>query len=336
MSLRPCAKAPDGSDIACVTIGDDQLQATIISFGACLKDLRLKSFDYPLVLGFKKVEDYITNAAYFGAVVGRNANRIAKGKCVLEGHALKLTMAENDQHQLHGGPNGSSFRNWKLVSATANQVVLQDNLPDGHMGFPGHLAVQVTYTVEHNVLDVKIEATTDQTTLCNFALHNYFNLDNTLTLKDHYLSVAANTYLATDTSGIPLGHEASVANTDKDYLQLKSLDGLAQKPSLDHNFCINHFSGKLKPVALLQSRLSGISMQLFSCEAGLQVYDAAHVNVNAQEALHARPYTAYAALALEPQGWPNAANEGAFPSVVLHPKDVYSQHTRFAFDIDAH
>jgi len=165
MSLRPCAKAPDGSDITCVTIGDDQLQATIISFGACLKDLRLKSFDYPLVLGFKKVEDYITNAAYFGAVVGRNANRIAKGKCVLEGHALKLTMAENDQHQLHGGPNGSSFRNWKLVSATANQVVLQDNLPDGHMGFPGHLAVQVTYTVEHNVLDVKIEATTDQTTL---------------------------------------------------------------------------------------------------------------------------------------------------------------------------
>ena len=159
--------------------------------------------------------------------------------------------------------------------------------------------------------------------------------DNTLTLNDHYLSVAANTYLPTDVGGIPLGHEASLANSDIDYRQLKSLDGLAQKPSLDHNFCISHFSGKLKPLALLQSRLSGISMQLFSAEAGLQVYDAAYMNVSAQEGLHGRPYVAYSALALEPQGWPNAANESAFPGVVLHPTDSYSQHTRFIFDTDA-
>lgn len=335
MNMGSCAKAPDGSDIICVTIGDDQLQATVTTFGACLKDLRLKNVDYPLVLGFKEVEAYVTNGAYMGAVVGRNANRIAHGHCVLQGQPLALTTGAHEQHQLHGGPQGSSFRNWQLVSVTANQLVLKDTLPHGHMGFPGQLTVQIIYTVEHNVLDVKIEAITDQATLCNFALHNYFNLDNTLTLNDHYLSIAADTYLPTDVGGIPLGHEASLANTDKDYRQLKSLDGLAQRLPLDHNFCINHYTGKLKPVALLQSRRSGVSMQLFSTEAGLQVYDAAYMKVSAQQTLHGRSYQAYSALALEPQGWPNAANEGAFPSVVLHPTDRYSQHTQFIFNTQA-
>ena len=332
MSLGPCAKAPDGSDIICVTIGDDQLKATVISFGACLKDLRLKNFDYPLVLGFKDIEDYITNAAYLGAVVGRNANRIAHGQCVLEGQPLSFTMGANDQHQLHGGPQGSSFRNWQLVSETTNQIVLQDNLPHGHMGFPGNLAVQITYTVEHNVLDVKIEASTDQTTLCNFALHNYFNLDNSLNLSHHILTVGAATYLPTDLTGIPMGHETLVAHTEFDYRHGKCLENICINSSLDHNFCIANKAGVERPSAHLKSRSSGVSLELFSTEVGLQIYDAAHVDVLAHKTLHRRRYGPCSGLAMEPQGWPNAANESAFPSTILYPSELYSQTTRYQFD----
>jgi len=332
MSIKDCAKAPDGSDIITVTIGNNQLQATIISFGACLQDLRFKHFDFPLVLGYADITDYISNASYFGAVVGRNTNRIAQGCCRLNGQELHLTKAINHQHQLHGGPNGSSFRNWQVVSITANQMVLQDQLPHGHMGFPGNLDVQVTYTIEQQVLDVKIEARTDQTTLCNFTLHNYFNLDNSLTLNDHLLSVAATTYLPTDVCGIPIGHEARVANTEFDYRNIKSLENLVVKPSLDHNFCITKEPRTERQIAKLQSCSSGLIMQLFSTEPGLQVYNAAHVSVPAQKSLHGRTYYPYSGLAMEPQGWPNAANEGDFPSTILNPSELYLQHTRYQFD----
>jgi len=334
MSKQPFAQAPDGSDIISVTIGNDLLQATVISFGACLQDLRLKGFDYPLVLGFKNIADYIRNDQYLGAVVGRNANRIAYGKCALDGKQLNLKKNANEQHQLHGGPGGSSFRNWKVVAIATHQVVLQDTLAHGHMGFPGRLEVQVTYTIENNALDVKIEARTDQATVCNFALHNYFNLDNSLTLKDHFLTVAADTYLPTDAGGIPLGPEARVIDTMYDYRQLKRLHNVALEENLDHNFCISTNRGQLRLMAKLESRLSGVGMQLFSTQEGLQVYNGAHVNVDEHQALHQRPYGPYSALALEPQGWPNAANERAFPCVVLQPPQLYSQHTRYQFDIN--
>jgi len=332
MNIQPCAVAPDGSNIISVTIGDNQLQATVISFGACLQDLRLRNFDYPLVLGYADEADYTSNVSYFGAVVGRNANRIAQGRCHLNGQQLHLTKAANDQHQLHGGPEGSSFRNWQVVSVATNQVVLHDRLPHGHMGYPGNLDVQVTYTIEHHVLDIQIEACTDQTTLCNFLLHNYFNLDNSLTLTDHFLSVAAATYLPTDEGGIPLGHEASVRDTVYDFRQVKSLENLVTEPSLDHNFCITKKPGKVRALAELKSCSSGLSMQLLSTEAGLQVYNAAHVSVAAEKSLHGRSYSSYSGLAMEPQGWPNAANESTFPSTILHPREVYSQRTRYQFE----
>jgi len=307
MNIQPCAVAPDGSNIISVTIGDNQLQATVISFGACLQDLRLRNFDYPLVLGYADEADYTSNVSYFGAVVGRNANRIAQGRCHLNGQQLHLTKAANDQHQLHG-------------------------VPHGHMGYPGNLDVQVTYTIEHHVLDIQIEACTDQTTLCNFLLHNYFNLDNSLTLTDHFLSVAAATYLPTDEGGIPLGHEASVRDTVYDFRQVKSLENLVTEPSLDHNFCITKKPGKVRALAELKSCSSGLSMQLLSTEAGLQVYNAAHVSVAAEKSLHGRSYSSYSGLAMEPQGWPNAANESTFPSTILHPREVYSQRTRYQFE----
>ena len=332
MNVQPCAIAPDGSDIVSVTIGDNLLQATVISFGGCLQDLRLRNFDYPLVLGYADAADYIGNTSYFGAVVGRNANRIAQGRCSISGQKFYLTKAGNDQHQLHGGPKGSSFRNWQLVSLTTNKVVLQDRLPHGHMGYPGNLDVQITYTIEQHVLDVQIEARTDQTTLCNFALHNYFNLDNSLTLTDHWLRISAATYLPTDISGIPFGYEASVGNTEYDYRQIKPVKHLAIQAPLDHNFCITKTPSKLKDIAELQSHSSGLNMKLFSTEAGLQVYDAAHVCVAAEKSLHGRSYPPLSGLALEPQGWPNAVNESEFPNSILHPNKVYFQHTRYKFD----
>ena len=331
MNIKHWGKASDGSDILAVTIGSDQLQATVISFGASLQDLRLRNIDYPLVLGYEDVQGYLTNPAYLGAVVGRNANRIANAKCKLNGAQLKLTKAEGQQHQLHGGPQGSSFRNWTLVLARANKLVLRDQLPHGHMGFPGNLSVQITYRIEANVLDVKIEAQTDQVTLCNFTLHNYFNLDNSLTLEDHHLGVYSEDYLPTDDTGIPLGKKASVANSAYDYQQLRNLNSLPDGPSLDHNFCFEGGNEKLQTMATLSSKSSGICLTLESNAVGLQVYDAAHMDVYSHRTVHAKPYTAYSALALEPQGWPNAANESAFPSVVLTPGQPYMQHTRFSF-----
>jgi aldose 1-epimerase len=334
MTTQWGGKAPDGSDIITATIGSQKLQATIISFGACLQDLRLQHFDFPLVLGYADITDYISNTSYFGAVVGRNANRIAQGRCLLNGQILHLTKSVNDHHQLHGGPNGSTFRNWQLVSKKTNQVVLQDILPHGHMGFPGNLCVQITYTITQQTLDVKIEACADQTTLCNFMLHNYFNLDDSLNLDHHFLSVAATTYLPTNQSGIPIGNEASIVNTDYDYRTMKSLNKFMTERSLDHNFCIRNNPGVLQKVAQLNSCSSGLSMQLSSTEVGLQVYNAAHVSVEANKSLHGRTYYPYSGLALEPQGWPNAVNEGKFPSTILHPSETYLQHTSYQFDIN--
>ena len=171
---------PNGEDVFQVTIESNDLQLKVLSLGAIIQDIRMRNVTHSLVLGYPKLEPYFVNSGKLGAVVGRYANRISNGKAKIDGKIYSFNKNQNKTHTLHGGIDGSAARNWKIIDYDKSKVKLLDELPDGHMGFPGNLTVETTYKVNKSTIDIFIEASTDKTTLCNFTNHSYFNLDLSL------------------------------------------------------------------------------------------------------------------------------------------------------------
>ena len=322
---------PDGEAIHSASIEGYGLKAEFISYGATLKSLMHERFDHSLVLGLPNAEDYVGHGMYFGATVGRFANRIANAQFSIEETSHALDKNFLGKHILHGGVDGSGVRNWQLVANDQTTVKFRDVLPDGHMGFPGTLTVELTFELlPEATLAVLIEATTDKTTVCNFAHHSYFNLSAASDILDHELTVFADEYLAVDEELIPTGERVAVTRQDFDFRESKSLGAVVPKRLLDHNFCIGTSRRLLQTVAILREGVSGFAMEISSTEAGLQVYDGSgldgYVDKNGF-----KPFSAYAGIALEPQGWPDSPNQSGFPSDILMPGDKYIQKSQFRF-----
>tara|TARA_R110001606_G_scaffold72034_1_gene165906 strand:- start:15527 stop:16510 length:984 start_codon:yes stop_codon:yes gene_type:complete len=323
--------APDLNQVQCVTLQNAQLKVSILTLGASIQSVYLNGYEHSLVLGSPKLTDYLQGAKYFGAVVGRVANRTNKGHAVIGGKTYQLPPTLPEAHHLHGGPDGTGSKNWSIIEQTDNMVQLQTTLADGEMGYPGNMVVDVFYRLLDSTLEMEITATTDKLTICNFAGHSYVNLDGKGSILDHRLSIKADHYLPVDAGLIPTGEVTPTAGSAFDFHQLRTI-GREDYPELDTNFCLSLASNRpLQTVATLKGPITGLTLNYQTTEPGLQVYDGRHIRLDAESNINQGALTAYAGLALEAQHWPDAINQSHFPPILLAPEDTYRQVTRYAF-----
>lgn len=317
-----------GSEVQRITIERDGLSARVLSYGAILQDLRLAGNHQSLVLGYDDLSSYLEDDNYFGAIVGRVANRIAKGTAVIKGTHYALDQNIEGGHQLHGGRDGTASRTWNVIEHSSTHVTLRDTLPDGHMGYPGNLTVTARYEMlADQLLSLDIEAVSDAPTLCNFAHHSYFNLGGGDTIDGHSLQVFANRYVVVDDEGIPTGEVKDVSKTEFDFRIEKYMNDQSR---YDHNLCLSDQRQLLRQVARLCAPDNQIELSISTTEAGLQIYTG-HGITGAERGTSGKVSGTLAGVALEPQAWPDAVNQEGFPCTVLLPKQTYRQKSLFQF-----
>ncbi|MDB2610091.1 galactose mutarotase [Amylibacter sp.] len=297
----------NGDDVYLIELFSKDLCVKILTLGAILQEMKFK--DKPVVLGYTELEPYTDNKFYYGAVIGRFANRLKNGQAKLLQGTIQAEINTDTGHHIHGGSKGSCNKNWRILEQSKSYVVLEVLLPDGEMGFPGNLTTQVRYELLPNAsLKINISARTDAQTLCSFTHHNYFNLNGEGTICGHSLQIEADNYIDTDPHGIPV----EICKVNKSQFDFKKKRVISTKDIIDHNFCISNSRTKMKKVAQLTHGL--LSMELMSTEPGLQVYTGHKIGI-----------------ALEPQLWPDAPNNELYPSAFLEPDEVYEQETIFHF-----
>lgn len=309
------------------------LSANILCWGAVVQDLRLDGHDAPLVLGFDRFEPYEADQAYVGAVVGRFANRIRDGRFTLAGRHHQTDRNFLGRHTLHGGSAGYSRRSWTVSLHGRDFVTLALHDPAGTMGFPGALEVTCTYRLKiPGTLSVEISATCDEPTPCSLTQHSYFNLDDggAGDVLDHRVAILAGAWLPTDADLIPTGTVQPVDGTPLDFRQARPIrpEGDGGQFPYDHNFCLASGRGPLRQAAWVQGARSGIEMELWTTEPGVQFYTGQHIRA-AAPGLGGVGYHPFSGFCLEPQVWPDAPNRPYFPQATLSPGEVYHHVTEY-------
>ncbi|MFH8384357.1 aldose epimerase family protein [Kitasatospora sp. NPDC018058] len=337
---------PDGREITRWTVGSPEgVTAEVLSLGARLQALHAPDRHGRLanvVLGCDDVDDLLGGAAYFGATVGRYANRIAGGVLPVAGTTHRLpTQAAG--HTLHGGPDGFATRVWDGVPVREGRragVRLRLHSPDGDQGFPGALTVEVTYLLDPaGALWIGYRATTDAPTVVNLTNHAYFNLvgEGGGTVLDHLLRVDAPGYLPVDAELIPIGPVARVAGTPFDLREatvigerVADADPQIRRAGagFDHNWVLA--GNGFRRAAVLSHPASGRRVECLTTEPGLQVYTGNHFD-GSLTGRSGRPYRAYAGVALETQHFPDSPNRPEYPSTVLRPGEQYRSTTVYCF-----
>ena len=324
-----------GDTVRRFTIRGGGLSASIIGWGAAIQDLRLSGHDAPLVLGYDRLEAYEQDGAYFGAVVGRVANRIRGGRFTLSGETHQSDRNCGGRHTLHGGSGGYAHRPWSVSLHGRDFVTLALHDPGGTMGFPGALDVTCTYRLKiPGTLSVEFTATAQETTLCSLSQHSYFNLDDggTGDVLDHRLMLNAAAYLPVDEEQIPTGVVMPVDGTPFDFRQARTLrmEIEGKQVAYDHNFCLSSGRGPLRQAAWLQGGTSGVEMEVWTTEPGVQLYGGQHVAASAP-GLGGIGYRPFSGLCLEPQVWPDAPNRPYFPQATLVAGETYHHATEYRF-----
>lgn len=320
-------------------------EAKIISYGAVVRDLLVPTGArrQRVVLGFDRLGDYLAHSPYFGAIAGRYANRIAGGRFRIGQQDYALSQNEGENH-LHGGLEGFSRRVWQFAGSGPSWVALTLVSPDGDQGYPGNLTTTCLYRLAQTTLRIELVAMCDAVTPVNLCHHSYFNLDGSASILDHRLRVDADFYTPVDATLIPTGEIRSVAATPYDFRAGRPARRMGPEGSQDYdvNFVLNRArldrqavekESRLAPLAFaaaLSSEASGLSMQVWTTEPGLQVYDG-HLLQPAAPGLDGARYGANAGLCLEPQHFPDSPNRPHFPDTLLWPGQVYRQVTEYRF-----
>lgn len=323
-----------GETVERVTIRGGGLTAHVLTFGAIIQDLRLESHDQPLVLGFDTIEDYVEHSPYFGATPGRLANRVAKGRCTIDGVEIQLERNEGGITHLHGGKDGIAVRNWRIVEEAEDHVRLEIVDPDGRAGYPGNCTITADYRLlPGGVLNVRYESRTDRPTLANVCQHSYFNLDGSADILGHEILIRADHYLPVDGETIPTGQIAPVEGTPFDLRELTPI-GLARIGAeplpYDHNFCLDDQRTEKRHVASVRSPVSQVRLDVLTTEPGIQFYAGSKIKASVA-GLTGVPYRPFAGLCLETQIWPDAVNHPDFPNAILRPGEVLVQETDYVF-----
>ena len=284
-----------------------------------------------IVLGFETLEEYVRNPRYFGALIGRHANRIARGMFSLNGANYQLPQ-NNGVNHLHGGFKGFDKRDW-TARPDENALHLTYLSKDGEEGYPGNLNAFVDYTLVDNELRVDYRATTDRETIVNLTNHSYFNLRGEGTILGHELRLNADYFTPVGADLIPTGEINPVAGTSMDFRNSKVIGtDLDAAGGYDHNFVLNDYDGLMKSALRLYEPSTGRVLEVLTTQPGMQFYsgnflDGSLVGRNGVK------YVKYAGLCLEPQHFPDAPNHSNFPSTVLRPGEEYKQSTVYRFSV---
>jgi len=296
-----------------------------------------------VVLGFDNLEDYMTIPSDFGAAIGRYANRIDHGRFVLNGDTVQLPI-NNDPHTLHGGPQGWQYQVYEAHQLDDQTLELTMDSPDGDMNFPGHVIAKVVYRLtKDNAIDMQYCATTDKPTIINMTNHSYFNLsgDPSQPATDHLMYINAAAYTPCDSTFMTTGEILPVEGTpmdfrtpkpmgqdiEQDFVQLKNGRGY------DHNWVLAT-NGDIKQLAAsLYSPASGIKLEVYTNEPGLQVYTGNFLDGNVT-GKHGIAYPFRASVCMESQHYPDSPNKPQWPSVVLNPGQTYESECIFKFSVE--
>ncbi|HHQ6625420.1 TPA: galactose-1-epimerase [Serratia fonticola] len=336
------AVAPDGQPFILTTLKNAAgMTVTLMDWGATWLSalLPLKSGEQrELLLGCQTPQDYLHQGAYLGATVGRYANRIAHASLNIDGKPHPL-IANQGEHQLHGGPNGFHARRWQIVKQDEQQVVYQLHSPDGDQGFPGNLDVTLTYrlTAEHR-LEIEYQAQTDRACPVNLTNHAYFNLDGAgHDARQQRLQLFADRYLPVDGDGIPCAELTAVAGTGMDFRQPKTLqqDLLRDRDQqrvkgYDHAYLLHDTChGLASPAAHLWSADGKVAMTVFTTAPALQLYSGNYLG--GTPARDGGSYQNYAGIALESEFLPDSPNhpEWPQPDCWLQPGQRYQSATHY-------
>ena len=334
MTIEPFGQCDEG-DVGRVTISGGGLTAKIMNWGAVLQDLRLDGHDAPLVLGFDEFASYPKHSPNFGATPGRYANRIAHGRFILDGERHQLDLNQNGVHTLHGGASGFAKRLWRFADHSADSVTLTLHSPDGDMGFPGNLDATCIYRVKPGgALSIELSATADAPTLCNLTNHSYFNLDDggSASIGEHRIVIDAGAYLPVDDAGIPSGVVQPVDGGPFD-LRIASEIG-AGGVDYDNNFCLASGQRSLARAAWAQGAQSGVEMETWTTEPGIQFYIGHKMKPDLPSGLDGIRYRPSSGFCLEPQVWPDSPNRPYFPQAVLRPGETYRHVTEYRFKLN--
>jgi len=337
-------KLADGTQIDLYTLTNHHgLVCKIINFGAIITELHVpdrngKTAD--VVLGYDDLNSYRANYSYFGATLGRVANRIAKGKFTLDGKTYTLAI-NNPPNHLHGGIHGFDKKVWQAEPTTGNDSVslrLTYTSPDGEEGYPGNLKSTVTYTLnDKNELRMDYEATTDKATPVNLSNHTYWNLAGAGNgeVLDQVLTLAADNYTPFDATLIPTGEIAPVKGTLLDFTAPTPIGArfggfMDHAPGYDNNFVLNGGGKKLAFAARVIERRSGRVLEVWTDQPGVQLYTP-NYHDNKTPMKHGAIYRGYGAFCLETQAFPDTINHPNFPSCTLRPGETYRRTTLWRF-----
>jgi aldose 1-epimerase len=339
---------PDGRTVERVVLrGTAGFEARVITFGAALQALLAPDADgccEDIVLGHDNLAGYLAERRFFGATVGRYANRIANARFVLDGEVVHLA-ANDGPNALHGGLVGFDRKLWEIIAVEDGPepgVTLAYTSAHGEEGYPGRLDVRVTYRLTGaSELSISFSARTDRPTIVNLTNHSFFNLDGVAAdhgILDHRLEVAADHFLAIDPTAIPLTETPrGVAGTPFDFREATPIGARIRQQGqqlicgkgYDHTFCLDN-ARSLNFAARLESPRSGRILELLTDQPGLQVYSGNYLD-GSITGKRGRLYRQSDAICLEPHIWPNAPNRPDFPSPRLAPDDVYRHHTVYRF-----
>ncbi|XP_067384088.1 aldose 1-epimerase isoform X1 [Channa argus] len=338
VSHQQWGEVPGQGSVDLFALESSKVRVEVLTLGAIIRSVCSRGKDgqmVDIVLGYDNLEGYVSDKRYLGAVVGRVANRIARGRFVVEEKVYQLDI-NNGPNALHGGLQGFNKAIW-LATEVKDGVQLSLTSPDGDQGYPGEVQVSVTYTLQGETLTAEYQACSTKTTPINLTNHSYFNLagQSAANIYDHLVSISAQSFLPVDDTSIPKGEIRAVEGTPFDLRKpvligprLKELEG----PGFDHNFCLSSPGDAYteRHAARVCHPPSGRILEVTTTQPGVQFYTANFLD-GSIKGKGGSKYGKHSSFCLETQNWPDAVNQASFPDCLLRPGEDYKHITRFTF-----
>ncbi len=331
-----------GQKIALFTVSNNEMSFSVTNYGCIITSILVPSetrHKDDIVLGYSTLEGYISNKPYFGAVIGRFANRIAKAAFTLGGKEYPLSANDNG-NCLHSGKNGYHKMVWKAEPFSNTReagVMFRRTSPAGEQGFPGTVDLRVSYSLTpKNDIIIRYSAKTDAPTPVNLTNHTYFNLggSDSSSIVDHQVQLFADRYVPVDAQMIPTGEILDVAGTPFDFRSPKAIskDIGSVSGGFDHNWEVSRSGEALNPVAGVYEPVTGRTLTVYSTQPGVQFYTGNFLKD--EQGKNGESYGSHGGFCLETQHFPDSPNRSEFPNSILLPGEQYRQQTIWHFDFE--
>jgi aldose 1-epimerase len=344
ITKQPFGETPDDREVYLFTLKNDRgMEVSIINYGGIITSLKVpdrKGNVADVVLGHDTLEGYLHRSRYFGALIGRHANRIGHGRFSINGTSYALAQNNGPNH-LHGGQKGFDKVVWEAKETEAHGLELSYLSADGEEGYPGNLQVRVTYTLsKDSELRIDYFATTDQKTIVNLTNHSYFNLAGRGTILDHELLIDADAFTPIRSGLIPAGEIRSVKDTPMDFTRPTSIGARINEPyeqltlagGYDHNHVLRRSKGSLARATTVYEAITGRVLEVFTTQPGMQFYSGNFLD-GSIVGKNGLAYVKHSGCCFETQHFPDSPNQPSFPSTILKPGEEYRHTTVWKFSV---